>query len=185
MYSPFELKILIDEGLAVITSTPSTVDQSVQDEYKEFVDHQRKAQKEKWTVKDDRKMGDGDLWYQIPTECLFRDDARQSQQAVPFPIPDPIKYEVYRDLWSRKFFITNGHSFGGDFLIYPQDPIVCHATHVVHVLEEPRVNIKDFITVNRLCVGVKKECLFAYRDPENENRIIYQSSAWDSTWNNK
>lgn len=180
MYSPFELKILVDEGVVEITSTPTSVEPWMQDEYKEFVECQRKAQKEKWTIID-REMTDGDLWYQIPTECLFRDDPRRSKLVVPVPLPDPVKYQVYLDLWSRKFFITNGHSFGGDFLIYPQDPIVCHATHVVHVLDKPRVNIKDFITINRLCVGVKKECLFAY--PENGNRIIYQNSAWDSTWN--
>lgn len=179
-YSPYEVQTLIDEGVVRITSTPRSASSSVQEEYAKFIAQQREAQKEKW-ISENREMEETDLFYQLPTECPWRD--LETTTDPPIPSPDPVKYQVYRDLWRRNYFITNGHNFGGDFLIYPQDPIVCHATHVVHVLEETNVGIKDFITVNRLCVGVKKECLFAYRDPEDALRIKYQSSTWDSTWN--
>lgn len=29
------------------------------------------------------------------------------------------KYKVYKDLWERKYYITSGEKFGGDFLVYP------------------------------------------------------------------
>lgn len=160
-----------------VLATPESADEQVQSEYKALLLTHVEGQSKRWN----REFTEKDLWYQVPTECPFRDPKKISPCLL--PAPDPVKYQVYRDLWKRGYFITNGHSFGGDFLIYPQDPIVCHATHVVHVLEHPVVTMKDFITANRLCVGVKKECLFAYRNPEEENSIKYQSSIWDSTWN--
>lgn len=160
-----------------IQCIPESANEKVQEEYQAFVKKQFEAQLH-WTVCA-REITRNDQWYQVPNECLFKDP----QQRDPSPDlvdPDPVKYKVYCDLWNRGYFITNGHSFGGDFLIYPQDPIVCHATHVVHVLHSPVINIKDLITTNRLCVGVKKECLFAYSD--SGGAIKYQSSIWDSTW---
>lgn len=180
VYSVLEAKLLIDEGLVGLRSGPSEVGQAVQEEYQEYMAGQLIQQAEKRYDKS-RPITEADLLYQVPTECSF------DQQPVTTDVDsnlsaDPVKYAVFRDLWRRKYFITNGHSFGGDFLIYPQDPIICHASHVVHVLNTPSITAKDFIVANRLCVGVKKECLFAYQDPEKEGGIRYQSSVWDSTW---
>lgn len=33
-------------------------------------------------------------------------------------IEDKIKYEVFKDLWEKNFYITCGTKFGGDFLVY-------------------------------------------------------------------
>lgn len=165
-----------------MVATPDEAGQQVQEEYREYIQEQLVKQAEK-NIDKSRSFTESDLLYQVPTECPFRSAVVDDSDDVSLPTPDPVKYKVFLDLWKRKYFITNGHSFGGDFLIYPHDPIVCHASHVIHVLDTPHVSIRDFITVNRLCVGVKKECVFAYLDPESEDKAIkYQSSVWDSSW---
>jgi len=30
-----------------------------------------------------------------------------------------LRYKIYKDLWERQYYITNGEKFGGDFLVYP------------------------------------------------------------------
>lgn len=180
VYSPFEAKILIDEGIAELVSTPDEVGQAVQEEYREYISDQVAKQTEKRR----HQLTESKLLYQLPTECPHRDSSPAAENSILHsPAPDPVKYAVFRDLWRQNYFITNGRSFGGEFLIYPHDPIICHASHVVHVMDKPVITFKDFITANRLCVAVKKDSVFAYLDPENPKQIKYQSSIWNSTSN--
>ena len=30
-----------------------------------------------------------------------------------------IRYRVFKDLWEKKYYLTSGGKFGGDFLVYP------------------------------------------------------------------
>jgi len=32
---------------------------------------------------------------------------------------EDLRYRVFRDIWSRGFYLTTGGKFGGDFLVYP------------------------------------------------------------------
>ena len=36
----------------------------------------------------------------------------------PATIEDKVKYEVFKDLWEKNFYITCGTKFGGDYLVY-------------------------------------------------------------------
>lgn len=91
-----------------------------------------------------------------------------------------VKYRVYKDLWERDFFVTNGHSFGSDFLAYPGDPMTFHAAHIVHVVVDPakRFNVKYLISCARLSVSVNKKCVFAFVDVND--RVAYQTVEWDN-----
>eukprot|EP00116_Pleurobrachia_bachei_P006564 sb/3466826/ len=40
---------------------------------------------------------------------------------------------VLQDLYRRRYAVTSGRKFGGDFLVYPGDPLVFHAWYVVRV----------------------------------------------------
>eukprot|EP00116_Pleurobrachia_bachei_P006427 sb/3466689/ len=40
---------------------------------------------------------------------------------------------VLHDLYRRRYAVTSGRKFGGDFLVYPGDPLVFHAWYVVRV----------------------------------------------------
>lgn len=50
-------------------------------------------------------------------------------------------YDVFSDLTSRGKFVTFGLNFGADYLVYDEDPLVCHAKYLVKVLTESYATI--------------------------------------------
>lgn len=86
------------------------------------------------------------------------------------------KFRVFKDLWERGATITSGESFGGDFLIYPGDPMLFHASHIVHVIESGDISPVTMMTCGRLAVNVNKLCLFAVLDA---NEICYLNMSWE------
>lgn len=142
--------------------------------YKSYLDDQMRDQSAKW-VNSSREMNKSDLSYHIP----FQSTAVASGRLVAATEieVDELKYRIFRDLWSKGYYVTMGNSFGGDFLIYKGDPIQVHASHVVHVLTTPLISSKDIVRCNRLCVGVKKGCLFAYL---SSDEIVYQLTTWEN-----
>lgn len=96
------------------------------------------------------------------------------------PNVDPLKYRVFCDLWEKGHWLTTGASFGGDFLLYPGEQYLFHASHIVHVLSQEEASsmvTRTFITRSRLSVSVKKFCTFAYENAET-NEICYQTVQW-------
>lgn len=58
---------------------------------------------------------------------------------------DDWKFKVFVDLTTKKnFFVTFGLKFGGDFLAYEEDPLVCHAKYLVKVIESS-LTVTDLI----------------------------------------
>lgn len=91
-----------------------------------------------------------------------------------------LKYRVFCDLWARGKWITSGEKFGGDFLIYPAEPLYFHASHIVHVLNEyksSQIPINTFITKGRMSIVVNKFCVFAYEDIGTKE-LKYQTVQW-------
>ncbi|KAM8708777.1 hypothetical protein ACLKA7_015704 [Drosophila subpalustris] len=88
-----------------------------------------------------------------------------------------LKYRVFRDLWRRGKFVTSGEAFGADFLIYPGDPILYHASHIVIILNSPTILPLELICKVRLSVTVNKDCVFAYEERDG-NTIAYQTVEW-------
>nr|KAJ3418228.1 tRNA-splicing endonuclease subunit [Polyrhizophydium stewartii] len=74
---------------------------------------------------------------------------------------------VFRHLWERGWFITSGSKFGGDFLLYPKDPLLCHSTHVVLVLGPTSIEVtgQDVIRAGRLATFCRKQFMFCWCDP--------------------
>ncbi|GAB0097144.1 tRNA-splicing endonuclease subunit Sen34 [Sergentomyia squamirostris] len=119
------------------------------------------------------------LLVQTPKEHPWpRDDYPLRLHESAFTPRESLKYRIFADLYDRGYFLTSGSTFGGDFLLYPGDPILFHASHVVHVLLDHRVDSRHFTACNRLCVGVKKSCVFALED--SSGKIIYYTSRWDA-----
>lgn len=79
-------------------------------------------------------------------------------------------------MWHRHKYITSGESFGGDWLIYSGDPINYHASHIVHILENPLVSSLQLVSYGRMAVNVNKICLLASINEQNE--IVYQTVKW-------
>lgn len=85
---------------------------------------------------------------------------------------------MFKDLWEHGATITSAESFGGDFLIYPGDPLYFHASHIVHVVESGEISPVTLMSCGRLAVNVNKRCLFAILDVDADE-ICYLTMSWD------
>ncbi|XP_050532768.1 uncharacterized protein LOC126900834 isoform X2 [Daktulosphaira vitifoliae] len=45
---------------------------------------------------------------------------------------EKLRYKVFKDLWTKGFYLTCGIKFGGDFLVYNGDPLTYHAQYIVN-----------------------------------------------------
>lgn len=68
---------------------------------------------------------------------------------------------VFEHLWKdQQFFIAPGMKFGGDYLLYRNDPLVCHASLVASVKEpEEPLSLVDMANNARLVSTVQKQHL--------------------------
>ncbi|XP_074536438.1 tRNA-splicing endonuclease subunit Sen34 [Halichoeres trimaculatus] len=86
------------------------------------------------------------------------------------------RYKVFRDLRRRGFYLTSAGKFGGDFLVYPGDPLRFHAHFIaVCLFEDQPVCLLDFLSVARLGSNVKKTVLLCSPDGEG---VHYTSLQW-------
>lgn len=89
-----------------------------------------------------------------------------------------LRYRVFKDLWEKNYYVTNGEKFGGDFLVYPSDPIMFHAQFIVHCQKRSEdLSVNDIISVCRVGCNVRKTQVFASFSPDGET-INYQSLQW-------
>jgi tRNA-splicing endonuclease subunit Sen34 len=113
---------------------------------------------------------------QVPTRHPFN---LPSSIIKDFPVSSNSKYEVFKDLWHKGFYITNGESFGGDFLTYVDDPMYFHASQIIHVIEKKeKFELYFPVSCTRLAVSVKKKCVFAYVD--DNAKVVYQTMLWEN-----
>lgn len=92
-----------------------------------------------------------------------------------------LEYRVFKDLWQKGKYITAGDTFGGDFLVYPGDPMYCHASHIIHCVggggdDGPAIPTNRLVAYGRLSVLVNKSCVFVYVGSNDE--LCYQSMEW-------
>ncbi|BFF96542.1 tRNA-splicing endonuclease subunit Sen34 [Drosophila madeirensis] len=113
---------------------------------------------------------------EVPCEHLIKHTA----QIVPEPLVDTscARYRIFRDLWLRGKFVTSGEAFGADFLVYPGDPLIYHASHIVIVQSTSLIRPLDLIAKVRLSVIVNKSCVFAHAHEKRGKGITYQTVAW-------
>lgn len=97
-----------------------------------------------------------------------------------------LKYRVFKDLWLRGKYVTNGDSFGGDFLVYPGDPMYFHASHIVHCCHEApsgglELAASSLVAKGRMAVLVNKLCVFVWEDRSANNDLVYQTMQWEGS----
>ncbi|XP_034404405.1 tRNA-splicing endonuclease subunit Sen34 [Cyclopterus lumpus] len=87
------------------------------------------------------------------------------------------RYQVFRDLRGRGFYLTSAGKFGGDFLVYPGDPLRFHAHFISVCLSlDESVCLLDVLAVSRLGSNVKKTVLLC--SPGTDGRVLYTSLQW-------
>lgn len=85
-----------------------------------------------------------------------------------------LKDRVFSDLWEQGYYITSGLKYGGDFLVYADDPSRSHSTYlaVVTAYQEP---VHSLATLARVANKVKKRVLLCSPD---ENQVHYCTLEW-------
>ncbi|EDV97318.1 GH16791 [Drosophila grimshawi] len=183
----YETQLLIDEGIAVLVS--KVVDLSKQPDsaklmaYKEEFDRRLlaqadalKAEKLRETKRHVDKILNGKR-----NKLLQQGKTAEAAQLYTDRIydTDSLKYRVFHDLWKRGKYVTAGDAFGADFLVYPGDPLLYHASHIVIVQSTPAIRPLELIAKVRLSVIVNKRCVFAHATTAG-NQIAYQTVAWSN-----
>uniref|UniRef100_H3AZT8 tRNA-splicing endonuclease subunit SEN34 n=1 Tax=Latimeria chalumnae TaxID=7897 RepID=H3AZT8_LATCH len=88
-----------------------------------------------------------------------------------------VRYKVFKDLWERGYYITSGGKFGGDFLVYPGDPMRFHSHYVaVCYPEVEEISPLDIASLGRLGSNVKKTLLLCSVNESGE--VFYTSLQW-------
>ncbi|XP_042371731.1 tRNA-splicing endonuclease subunit Sen34, partial [Plectropomus leopardus] len=113
------------------------------------------------------------------SHCL---EARRFLRAD-WPIREPdeprrrARYQVFKDLRGRGFYLTSAGKFGGDFLVYPGDPLRFHAHFIAVCLSlDESVCLLDVLAVARLGSNVKKTVLLC--SPGVDGHVLYTSLQW-------
>uniref|UniRef100_A0A3P9QDA7 tRNA-splicing endonuclease subunit Sen34 n=1 Tax=Poecilia reticulata TaxID=8081 RepID=A0A3P9QDA7_POERE len=87
------------------------------------------------------------------------------------------RFQVFRDLRGRGFFLTSAGKFGGDFLVYPGDPLRFHAHFIAVCLAlDESICLLDVLCVARLGSNVKKTVLLC--SPAPDGPVRYTSLQW-------
>ena len=82
---------------------------------------------------------------------------------------DAIRSATFKFLWKAGFYLTAGDKFGADFLAYPGDPVLFHASYVVICYEYEgsdilTINENELVAKCRLGTAVKKTIILSYFD---------------------
>uniref|UniRef100_K9IJ42 tRNA-splicing endonuclease subunit Sen34 n=1 Tax=Desmodus rotundus TaxID=9430 RepID=K9IJ42_DESRO len=90
-----------------------------------------------------------------------------------------LRYSIYRDLWERGFFLSAAGKFGGDFLVYPGDPLRFHAHYIAQCWApgDP-IPLQDLVSAGRLGTSVRKTLLLC--SPQSDGKVVYTSLQWAS-----
>ncbi|KAI9056901.1 tRNA-intron endonuclease catalytic domain-like protein [Trametes sanguinea] len=89
------------------------------------------------------------------------------------------KCRVFQDLWEKGNFMGGGIKFGGDFLVYPGDPLRYHSHFVATVVESPTAPLTpmEIVAHGRLGTATKKSHLFCEWNEETQE-VTYYSVEW-------
>ncbi|KZT74135.1 tRNA-intron endonuclease catalytic domain-like protein [Daedalea quercina L-15889] len=123
-----------------------------------------------------------DLQWYSSEGCTYESVADAQAAGIwtyPADLHERAKCRVFRDLWEKGNFMGGGVKFGGDFLVYPGDPMRYHSHFVATVIDSPVSTIKpmEIVAHGRLGTATKKAHLFCGWDDEKQE-VSYFSIEW-------
>ncbi|KAF7363303.1 tRNA-splicing endonuclease subunit Sen34 [Mycena sanguinolenta] len=97
----------------------------------------------------------------------------------PSNLHERAKCGVFRGLWEQGMYMGGGIKFGGDYLVYPGDPLRYHAHFSATVLESPTFSLTpmEIVAHGRLGTVTKKSHLLCGWDDEKKE-VSYLSIEW-------
>ncbi|KAL2714349.1 centromere-associated protein E-like isoform X6 [Vespula squamosa] len=100
------------------------------------------------------------------------------QWKYPNTLQEKLRYDTFKDLWERGYYITNGEKFGGDFLVYPGDPIMFHSQFIIQCKNRnEEIPITELIGQCRIASHVRKTQILATFSEDGKS-VKYQSFQW-------
>nr|XP_048688595.1 tRNA-splicing endonuclease subunit Sen34 isoform X2 [Caretta caretta] len=126
----------------------------------------------------------GSMMVQLPT--ARRHPGRVERVDWTSPSPDwphagcpahEARYRVFRELWGRGYYLSGGSKFGGDFLVYPGDPLRFHAHYIALCCPQGApLPLRTLVAAARLGTGVKKTLLLC--SPGPSGALAFTSLQW-------
>ncbi|XP_020295203.1 tRNA-splicing endonuclease subunit Sen34 [Pseudomyrmex gracilis] len=107
-----------------------------------------------------------------------RDNIKTVDWKYPFTATQKLKYKVYKNLWERGYYISNGEQFGGHFLAYMGDPLMFHSQFIIQCRsKDEEISVVELMNQCRISCQVRKTFVFAIYC-EKEDKVYYQSFQW-------
>lgn len=98
----------------------------------------------------------------IPTCAANVNQIAQHEFNYPRTSREKACYRVFKDFWTKGYYVTSASKFGGDYLVYPGDPLRYHSFYIVIVMDTDRhLTSKETICYGRLAASVKKTVVLA------------------------
>ncbi|KAG5650872.1 hypothetical protein H0H81_010715 [Sphagnurus paluster] len=97
----------------------------------------------------------------------------------PSNLQERAKCGVFRSLWEQGYFMGGGIKFGGDYLVYPGDPLRYHSHFAASVLDSPVSSLRpmEIVARGRLGTATKKAHLLCGWDDEKKH-VSYLTIEW-------
>ncbi|TPX72717.1 hypothetical protein SpCBS45565_g00244 [Spizellomyces sp. 'palustris'] len=95
---------------------------------------------------------------------------------------DRLRYKVFCALWEKGYYITTGSKFGGDYLMYPGDPLRFHSHYVTSIVPIDKLfSPLDAVMFGRLGTTVKKSHAVCSWDDEKDQLVCVciQWTGWN------
>ncbi|KAJ7685032.1 hypothetical protein DFH06DRAFT_1074062 [Mycena polygramma] len=120
-------------------------------------------------------------WYHDST-CVYTTIPSAKEAGIweyPSNLHERAKCGVFRGLWEQGMYMGGGIKFGGDYLVYPGDPLRYHAHFSATVLESPTFSLTpmEIVAHGRLGTVTKKSHLLCGWD-DDKKQVSYLSIEW-------
>nr|CAD7202290.1 unnamed protein product [Timema douglasi] len=112
---------------------------------------------------------------------LRQEDACTVRWNFPVTPGEKLRYNTFKTLWEQGHFITPGQKFGGDFLVYPGDPVKFHAQFLIICVERSSaLPMSEIVAFGRLGSSVRKTVVIASPSSDQKS-VVFQSINWSGT----
>ncbi|KAJ2788310.1 tRNA-splicing endonuclease subunit [Coemansia linderi] len=91
---------------------------------------------------------------------------------------EQLRFDLFKDLHKRGFYITRGIKFGADYMLYPGEPMRYHSHYIVNLVDhQDKITPRQLIALSRLGTSVKKTRILCSWD-STVQQFIYVNVDW-------
>ncbi|WFD18389.1 tRNA-intron lyase [Malassezia caprae] len=124
----------------------------------------------------------------VNTYTTLKDAYAAGVWTYPQTLAERARCAVFEDLHSKGYFLSTGLRFGGDFVVYPGDPLRYHSHYTATVLETPQTPMPAYhiVAAGRLGTAVKKSHLICQANTtvtDDEDALVRRKQGADDDAN--